>query len=243
MNVPDSSEKYRNCIYLEDKNCIFTYIPKVACTNFKVAIRKSMGFENFKDTAIAHSRKDSGILYLNNHPKTDSVINCVNVKKYTCVRNPFSRILSAYLNKVESRKNIVSEDYFSIVVKSIREHSKDESVSFLDFLTWLKTGPKWLTTDEHWRLQTSMLNMDIIDYNFIGRFENLAVDGQKLLDLMGIDDAFPTQEKVAFKPTNASNKLREYYTEKEIELVLDIFESDFTQLSYSKKIQDLLNEK
>jgi hypothetical protein len=72
--------------------------------------------------------------------------------------------------------------------------------------------------------------------DYVGR-ENLADDTQVILDAIACDIAFPTQEEIKFKPTGATDKISKYYTQKEIDLVVDIFKKDFELLGYSTDIK------
>ena len=71
-----------------------------------------------------------------------------------------------------------------------------------------------------------------IDYDFIGRFETLEQDAKRLLTKIECDVEFPSQSKVQFSPTNANEKIKKYYSEREVELVNNIYAHDFDALEY-----------
>lgn len=234
-------EKYRNFIYLEDYNFVFCYVPKVACTNWKCLFRKLMGFDDIMNAGKAHDRKNSGLIYLNEVGNAQYLIDDTNISKYCFTRNPYSRVLSAYLNKVDRlnrNPDLLKNDYFSKLYLEIQSviNIKGE-ISFIDFLKWLKKAR--LTKlfghyDEHWRNQSDILNLKEVSFDFVGRFENIQTDSNKLFQLIGAGLEFPTQQDVGFPATKASDKLKKYYTEEAISLVNELYFQDFEQLNYYK---------
>ena len=92
--------EYSNFIFLEPEGFIFSYVAKVACTNWKCLLRQKLGYADWLDPHLAHDRSRSGLPYLNTHADPLSIIESPEIKKYTMVRNPYSRVLSAFLNRL-----------------------------------------------------------------------------------------------------------------------------------------------
>jgi len=235
--------RYYNFIYNNEKKVVFTYVPKVACSNWKGIMRYLEGYENYLDTTYAHNRKISGLTYLDQMPQKEDIIRDQTIRKLTCVRDPYSRALSAYLNKVESRmlakSNPKTRDHFFPIFENVEEYrattldqSKHPEVSFEVFLMWLDAKYSHYTQDEHWRSQTELLCYDHVAYDFIGRFEKLSTDAQRILDKMGCDIGFPTQEEIRFSPMGTGTKMDEYYNERCFDLVEKIYSNDFANFSY-----------
>lgn len=234
-------EKYRNFIYLKDYNFVFCYIPKVACTNWKCLFRKLSGFDDYLNAGKAHDRKNSGLIYLNEVENAQSLIDDTDNSKYCFTRNPYSRILSAYLNKVDRlnrNPDLLKDDYFSKLYLEIKSVGNiEEEISFLDFLNWLvkaRVMKSFGHYDEHWRNQSDILNLKEVTFDFVGRFENIQSDSERLFQLIGAGLEFPTQQDVGFPATKASDKLRRYYTDEAISLVNELYLQDFEQLEYYK---------
>jgi hypothetical protein len=235
---------YFNFIYMKEQNFIFAYNPKVACTNWKCVLRYINGADNYLNPAIAHNRQESGLDFVSEQESPVNYISDASIPKYTFVRNPFSRVLSAYLNKVEPYTNGTrgendDNDYFYKVYRQVDLHREsflpsESKVNFYCFLHWLSNVDDMHTRNEHWLPQVILLRFSEVKYDFIGKFENLATDAPKLLNLIECDLEFPSQEKVNFAPTRATDKLTQYYSAKERQLVKDLYNMDFKGFDYEK---------
>lgn len=233
-----------NFIYMEKQNFIFAYNPKVACTNWKSIMRYLNDSDDYFNSALAHDREKSGLKFLSDFENPEIYLKNSNIPKYAFVRNPYSRVLSAYLNKIEpyvTAKRSKDEDntYFYKVYNEIDAYRvnnlpQQKAVNFYCFLSWLSNVNDFHTANEHWRPQVELLRVESIDYDYIGKLENINLDAPILLKKMGCDISFPSQKDVKFAPTNAKEKLNKYYTAVEISLVDKIYRDDFFRFSYNK---------
>lgn len=240
--------RYENFIYMRELDFIFAYVPKVACTNWKALMRRARGFQDYLDASVSHHKIYSGLTYLHNDFEYHSVINDKNIKKYCCVRDPYTRILSAFLDKIERRIEYIDGDnievdYFLQVarkVDSFRRGALDTDnfpeLNFEVFLLWLRDSSDLERFDEHWQKQSILLMVDQVEYDIIGRFENLRIDSKIILNAMGLDFEFPSQKDLRFPATAAADKMKNYYSDRAIALVSDIFSEDFNALGYKKYI-------
>ncbi|WP_170764913.1 sulfotransferase family protein [Ruegeria lacuscaerulensis] len=251
---------FENFIFLEEQNIVFGYVPKVACTNWKVLIRRLQGHSDYENKQIAHDRKKSGFRFLDRTSEADTKILMDNdVQKIAFVRNPYSRVLSAYLDKIDrinkNKNNANSNDFFVSIYNDIinfREssernsfaqkvldrfnHSEGRPIDFLTFLQWIKANQShsWIAQDEHWAPQSDILRYPTIKIDFLGRFENLGKDAEIALRMMGADFGFPSQNEIGFKATRATSQLKEFYSDAHIELVNELYSSDFDAYGYSR---------
>ena len=234
--------KLENYIYLENKAVVFAYIPKVACTNWRAVFRHMSGFEDYLNPHLTHDRDNGGLVYLSDMPNRDEILADTQVRKYTMVRNPFSRTLSAYLNKIHpftvNEEAMKSFQYFHNVFQDLEAYSHDslgKDVDFASFLKWIEDGSSEYTQDQHWALQSGVVGNDLELFDFVGRFEKISEDAPTILNLIGCDIGFPTQSDVSFRPTNANNRMKSFYSDESIELVKSIYRPDFLALGYSEQ--------
>jgi hypothetical protein len=237
---------YQNFIYDKEKKVVFAYVPKVACSNWKSIMRHLAGYDNYLDTKFAHDRLKSGLLYLDQQDNAEVILNDPDIKVVACVREPYSRVLSAYLNKVEQRLEHLGKteaiDHFDVVVNNIEEFrvksldvNKYPKITFNVFLKWLKESNVHYINDEHWLQQSMLLKINVVQFDFLGRFERLAIDAAEILTLINSPLSFPSQKDIKFKPTGAINKLEKYYDDECYALVNYIYTDDFVNFGYPMK--------
>jgi len=228
-------------IYSRRAGVIFAYIPKVACTNWKCILRYLDGHEDYLNAQLAHDRMRSGLDYLSTNPHGEILLRNPAIPKLTCVRNPFSRILSAYLNKVKpfafDNATADRDPYFFMVFQKINSfrqlsYPRITQVTFTCFLNWIEFSGDPLTLNEHWIPQTNILGRGEVCFEYIGRLENIHEDAKMLLSRMGCDIPFPSQAAVSFPPTNADTLVKYHYTPYDYDAVRRIYADDFSILKY-----------
>lgn len=130
--------------------------------------------------------------------------------KFTIVRNPCRRILSAYLDKIEKTDGSKRK----IVTKFLNKKPDDE-ITFNEFLDFLENGG--LRQNGHWAPQTDFLVFPIDQYDYIGKLENLQKDLTQILSIIYSKDCpiisvneHKTNSKKKTKDLTPSDKLRIY---------------------------------
>ncbi len=166
------------------------------------------------------------------------------------MRNPWARIVSAYLNKFRSIDRVSKK-----VIRSINHQRTTgqknahlrEDLTFREFATYVAgTDPN--RCNEHWRPQHLFLGEN--QFDFIGRFENLASDFDIVRQRLGIDLALPYcnataySERAAvggiaadlapraFAAANAIPSYQQFYTPELIDLVAKIYADDIRRFGY-----------
>jgi Sulfotransferase family len=141
---------------------------------------------------------------------------------FTFCRNPFSRILSCYLDRIVGR----DESYF--VLKKRIGAAGDFAPSFPQFLEILGE-PGVLDLDTHWKPQHRNIAVDYYPYRFIGHFEDFATEFPALLAWL-----YGGNEKLGeVRPgTSATSQLAAYYDDHAMRLVRDLYRRDFDLFGY-----------
>lgn len=138
--------------------------------------------------------------------------------KFAVVRDPFSRTLSAYLDKIDRKFN-----------------QNGTQITFKDFLYSLKAGK--LHSNLHWTPQTSLFLIPFEEFDFIGRFENLNEDLGQIISRINGQASNQDFEQQGPPSTNASDKLLKYYDDECIQLMQELFAKDFELLGYNNTIK------
>ena len=148
---------------------------------------------------------------------------------FTFVRNPYTRILSGFLNKIDHPSD---ESRGRRAALGFQEHDI-EDVSFFRFLMRLREADID-TLDIHFRPQWHLLGLNkSIKYDFIGHLESFETDLHYVLRRIGGDHSLP-DGLVAWRghATNAKDQLLQFYGPEEQALVAEIYEDDFKYLGY-----------
>jgi hypothetical protein len=201
--------------------------PKVASTGILRALQFA---EVNGDTAqlpeIVHNRERSPLLdFTRSVASADEILQGEQYFRFTYVRNPFTRVLSAYLEKV------LAEPLEKIRLLPTLGLPANSSPTFLDFLKAIH-GQRDGWRDIHWATQSRLIQSNNIPYHYVGRFESFEHSFPKLLERMGIPKESHKSSTQALHATGAGKRLREFFGPAERDLVLTIYEADFNNFRY-----------
>ena len=150
---------------------------------------------------------------------------------FTVVRNPWTRTLSAFLDKIA---NGPQDKYGSI--PGFGDNSK---AGFEAFITFLESGG--LHANHHWKPQNDALLLPASQFKSICRLEHLSTELPNALAKSGL--TLPSTEQLQqphriesnqqSKLTQASSKLSRYYSPTTIQSVANLYTADFKLGSYS----------
>lgn len=154
-----------------------------------------------------------------------------NVFKFTVVRNPFARILSAYLhNIVYNERNRSS--YLNALGLDIRKR-----VSFLDFLERINEM-SLRDLSPHFSPMWALTLSEIIPYDFIGKLENFTTDFEIIICRLNVQKPIEKFYHTT-NATNAKNQLLKYYESnhsRASEIVRKKYAKDFSLYDYDTNL-------
>ena len=226
-------EQLNYAVYVSLKNkYVFVETAKVACSTIKLTLQRfELGDENFsrENFEDIHDRNFSPLLKLQQVPNFDVLLKQDHYFRFCFVRNPYTRILSAYLDKIAG--NSFREK--SIVLSQLGHNMRDMSIpiSFEQFVSAVEKQPLSMM-DNHWRPQYYSTYQDTINYDFIGKLERFDEDYSYVMDKLGASDYYIKESRHA---TGSSSKFAEYYTEDLLERVCKLFQIDFEKFGYNKE--------
>ena len=134
--------------------------------------------------------------------------------RFAVVRNPYTRTLSAYLDKVERR--------------ALRANQES---SFSDFVEQLSRNPRFLHSNAHWAPQSSLLLIPHETFDFVGKVESLDTDLQYIKSVLRPDLVDPNTAFTG-NATGARDKLKRYYTAQSEKAIRQLFHYDFELFDY-----------
>jgi len=190
----------------DEHRCIFVHIPKAAGVSVAMALFGNLagGHDDARDYRKVFGR------------------DFWRYFKFTFVRNPYTRLVSAYEFLRRGGHPAWRTD------QRFRDDVLSEYADFPDFvLRWLKPGTDW---PEHFRAQHEFVELGgRLVMDFVGRIENIEADFATVSDRLGIQARLqrlnPTAEK--------HGTLREYYSSDAVERrVREVYARDFELFGY-----------
>jgi Sulfotransferase family len=228
--------------YSDKYRYVYVDTAKVACSTIKRTLSdaeqgfadKSSEYSNINEYGYSdflmniHNRHRSLLRWPTNRNELKSFLtnSCL---VFCFVRNPYTRVLSTYLDKFGE-----NAERMRLFSKEIGIHvSENTHISFVDFLRRVALQNP-ASMNPHWRPQSFHLVDNAIDYDFIGRFENFANDFNDVLKKIGsgIGDFFSS---VTEHKTRASELISDLYADPAcVRLVREIYAEDFRRFGYSE---------
>ena len=145
--------------------------------------------------------------------------------KFTIVRNPYTRTLSAYLDKIVRRKAVIPSF----------NYKSDRIPSFLDFCKYLEH--EGLYENSHWAPQTDVLLLPIVSFDYIGKLESLDEDLRWIFNHIAPQrNLHPLRSHIPHQ-TNANKKLSQYYDDHSRQIVASLYKDDFDIFGYSVELK------
>ena len=150
-------------------------------------------------------------------------------RRFTVVREPASRLLSGYLEKIQQGLK-QSEPIRAALIEQGRDPGRAEDISFADFISVVAATPS-REQDPHWRRQADHLGLSIIDYDAIIHLEELDASWPRIASLVGVSDL--QEEFYCRNSTGASSKVSDWYTPELLGHVAQAYAVDYRAFDYS----------
>lgn len=200
-------------------------IPKAASSTITVTLAQTFFGKEFAGRSEAKSMF-----------KTPAEMTAQNMRdfphffKFTFVRDPYSSVLSAYLDKGSDPAYLSKKLPRSWLTRSFEKRGR--LPTFKEFLQYLERGG--LHEDGHWAPQTSLMLIPLSEFDVVGRFENFGSDFRRILAL--IDPTGSTSTIFSSRPhaTGADEKLAQYYDDQARDTVARLYKDDFEALGYER---------
>lgn len=225
----------------------FVGLGKTASTRIKLSLHMLEGFEVIETPfPWLHARSktnESFIPRLADFPleKATNILTSPDWFRFSFVRNPYDRLFSAYKSFIMQESDPPSPYYNRIKEKirttyqySQRAGLPNATVSFYDFVQYVQETIEQ-DPDYHWCTLQTGLRSDLIDYDFVGKFENFEADFRQVLQKLSVpNELMPT----LIEPVNESNlkniPLAAVYNWALADQVYGLYKADFEAYGYQK---------
>lgn len=221
---------------LEKDKIIYTEVSKVACTKIKKTLYKISQDDDFAniDSKSVHRKKCNDFKGANDFSDFElhRMLNCKEFYKFCFVRNPYSRAVSAYNDKIffPFQTKEYTRMYYKILkwAHGFGLNRDAQKITFDTFIRYI-CNQDFYDMDRHWMPQHIALWHPLIDYDYIGRYENFTIDFENILkDLNASEDLI----KMISVKENVGKKLDTSFSDETAGLFYRKFETDFKLYDY-----------
>uniref|UniRef100_A0A3Q2YIK2 Carbohydrate sulfotransferase n=1 Tax=Hippocampus comes TaxID=109280 RepID=A0A3Q2YIK2_HIPCM len=240
-------------IFVEDKHkLLYCQVPKAGCSNWKRTLMVLAGIASDPQT-INHDTAHIGnpLKTLNNFDRQGIMRRLGSYTKVLFVREPLERIVSAYRDKFENPNEYYHTLFGKPIISKYRPNASRSAlesgngVTFQEFVQYLLDVHRPVGIDIHWEAANQLCNPCLIDYDFIGKFENMEEESDLLLRLAraprnltlpNFKDRNLADERTSLKIT------QKYFAQLgplERQRVYDFYYMDYLMFNYSKPFQVL----
>jgi hypothetical protein len=217
-------------VHVDDRRRVAYFeTPKVACTSIKKYMQDQyVGAEiALENRNLVHNRALSPLKQLRALPDDDvEAVFFGDYRRFAFVRDPFTRVLSAYLDK------IVTNQWERDRHLPRLGFAPTDQVPFDRFLAAIAAVPD-AKRDIHFASQFSLLLRLEIEFAFVGRFETFGEDFARLQrDFYGDESGRDLYAFGSHHRTGADDRLDQFYDAAAREAVRTLFADDFRAFGY-----------
>jgi hypothetical protein len=192
-----------------DRRFIYFNNPKCACTTIKASLNLSFARSHgkqlrYNDLGEIHDRGRNFMLapHQIGIPDFERLLKNEEVLRFSFIREPVSRLVSAYENKVRwlspSRRLLARRT----------GHDDDWVPTFEEFAACLMESSGLRDCDEHWRLQVKQTCSNIVSHHFTGIFDQVESDLDHVLSRLFQTDAVIFDVRKHFRGNQSASNQR-----------------------------------
>lgn len=233
--------RLRECSFVSlEKRYMYFEVPKAACTQMKELLReveKAGPLKLFAD-GVPETRRDMFVHARSNVPLPSlvglddraqrEVLESTDFLRITVVRNPYSRLFSAWKSKVALCEPSSKQVYLQ-VLGCLPGISNKRLVTFEEFVKYLKSMADVRTCNSHWRRQVDHVFFPALNFSRVTKVEQLQEGLRHFQKHLGLPLSLSAVAKNISLPLTSPA-----YTPELAEVVYSLYEPDFRTLGYAR---------
>jgi hypothetical protein len=222
------------------KRYLYFEVPKAACTQMKELLRLQEGAPPIQLFAgkLMETRREMFVHARENVPLPSlvdlddatqrEVLESSDFFRFTIVRNPYTRLVSAWKNKVVPCEPGCERLYLEIKGHLPDMHAK-ELIAFDEFVGYLENKCDVSACDPHWRRQVDHLFLDALNFSHVGKVENMAASLARFQQHLGLAEPPMAGRKNVSAPVGLAT-----YNQSLADKVYALYQADFERLGYDR---------
>eukprot|EP00057_Strongylocentrotus_purpuratus_P004785 XP_003729447.1 PREDICTED: carbohydrate sulfotransferase 11 [Strongylocentrotus purpuratus] len=179
----------QHTLVIDKYRLLYCYVPKVGCTSWKQLFLVAYGIVDIKERQRSmHKESNSAFKTPGQLEQTEANQKLQDYTNFLFVRNPFSRLLSAYRQKMDGRNpqdrkqcpfcHPVTQWFIETDPEYLKWRNKTQPYSFLEFVRFVIAQK---TQNDHWTVQYELCHPCLVEYDFIGKYETVQEDSETFL--------------------------------------------------------------
>ncbi|WP_455217348.1 sulfotransferase family protein [Kaarinaea lacus] len=218
-------------IILPELKVVYTSIPKAANSTIKKCLWAASGVsiegKNINSSIFKNPGPSRPVSAFDDG-ELEIIFHSDEWFRFSFVRNPYTRLLSAYKDKILGLGNTRKHNSF---LKKIQWHSS-QPPTFEQFITAI-TNQSDDAMDWHWMPQSRLIMADIIEYDFIGKLESYNEDMRTVLTRLNTSpDIIDETLSVSLNKTRSKDDIESPISQATAELIQHRFPDDFKNFGY-----------
>ncbi|XP_071481821.1 carbohydrate sulfotransferase 11-like [Diadema antillarum] len=235
---------------LDKQKLLFCYVPKVGCSNWKRILMVLSGRKvSMKDITSREAHSRNKLTRLGTLSKTQQLERISTYRKVMFVREPLTRVLSAYKNKYQDLDvyRLAPESLQKVAKHVMEKHRSNathselktgENITWTEFTNYLVDPIERPKFDEHWKEMYKLCSPCRIKYDFIGRLENIQEEANYVLSHFNFTRKLSYPSSANSHPTNsASTNVTKYFdrfSREKLRALWNIYRFDYELFGYDK---------
>jgi hypothetical protein len=224
---------------------IYLWVPKAASATIRSVLSSlEFGTPPNPPLELPYNRRCTGIRSprLAGFSVFHRLAKSADALRFTFVRNPYARLLSAWSDKFQGRRLIEGEPsidayraHRAAISRSLPD-GPDQTLSFPEFVEFA-TATVDQRIDIHWQLQDDFATVPGLPLNLIGKVESFQTDFARVLDHIGVTNE--ARARYLQHAVNASSHepWQDYYTDALAARVYRAYERDFDKFGYPRNVK------
>jgi hypothetical protein len=241
LDATEIAQRIRHSSFVDvSKRYLYFEVPKAACTQMKELLRRQVGapplqlfvgklMETRRDMFV-HARENvplPSLVDLDNSTQRE-VLESDSFFRFTIVRNPYTRLVSAWKNKVVPCEPGAERLYLDIKGCLPDIHAK-ELIAFDEFVNYLQAKSDLSASDPHWRRQVDHLFLDALSFSHVGQLESMAASMARFQQHLGLAEPLMGGKKNVSAPVGLAT-----YNQDLADKVYSLYHEDFERLGYNR---------
>jgi Sulfotransferase family len=223
------------------KRFMYFEVPKAACTKMKELLRTLEQGPSLQLFAgdLLETRRDMFIHARQNVPLPSlvdlddqtqkTVLESPDFLRFTFVRNPYTRVVSAWKNKVMLCEP-GHENVYRQIKGALPPVHRKSLITFREFIDYISTQCDLRTCNLHWRLQNQHLFLSALDFSFIGKIEQMADGLHRFAQHLELSDTLVGDARNVSHASAGSE-----YDKSLADKVFSLYQSDFEAFGYDRE--------